>query len=440
MKTTHVLFIVGLIAIAGCDNEGVERPPPTEVRIFHGAPAYESIGFLREERAETTLELGGSASTNFDSGQYDFHLEYFPVGSAPARPVSFSETLSPDLDYTFVQISPGGVLDVMTVTTPDIPTSTTTARFTIIHAHPTLAGFDAYLVPPGTPLAGELPDGSASFGPTPIVFEVPPGGYHLYLTPVGDPNTVLFESEDFAVAAGDDGVLVVSDPGDRNVADFVVTVVANQSSRIDQIGLDPEIRMIHGIDDDMPRDLLLDDDTTTPLIAAQPVDTFSPYVPLTSAGHILYLTPVGTPGTIETQLQFVPASGRFYTAIYGGNSVDGIEGVLFVEDARAIAGQATLRLAHVAGLFDTIDVFIAVPGTDINTVNPFVRFMNLPSVTPRLPLAPGTYEMTLRDADTSAILSGPTAITLAEAGVYGFILLNGAGGSTVDVQSFYDTP
>lgn len=440
MKITRMLLIAALVAMAGCDNEGVVRPPPTDVRVFHAATSFDTIAFLRESRVETTLSFGGGTRLRFDSGEYDFHFEYLSPNTGLERPVSFAEDLSPDLNYTFVEVSPGGMLDVLVVATPSTPASDTTGRMTIIHAHPTYAAFDAYFAAPGTPLAGELPAGSASYGPTPIVTELQPATYRLYLTPVGDPNTVLFESRDLDVGIGTDNVLVVSDPGPRNSADLIVDIVSNAAVRVNEFGRDAEVRMLHDIDDAMPRDLLLDDNTTTPLFSAQPAGVLSAFAPVSPDTHALNLTPVGTPGTIEREVELLSLSGRYYMALFAGNSVDGIQGIVFAEDARAITEQATVRFANVAGMFDALDIYLLEPGTDINTASPTLGFTEFPRVTARLAFRSDTYEMTIQDPETSAVVYGPATVTLANGGVYGFALLNGAGGGTVDVQSFYDTP
>ena len=88
-------------------------------------------------------------------------------------------------------------------------------------------------------------------------------------------------------------------------------------------------------------------------------------------------------------------------------------------------------------MFDIIDIYFEIPGTDITTVNPLL-FLGVTDVTDRIRLAPNDYEITVVDAITQAVLAGPQILTVDDGGVYGVLLLNAVGGSTVDIQLFDD--
>jgi hypothetical protein len=92
---------------------------------------------------------------------------------------------------------------------------------------------------------------------------------------------------------------------------------------------------------------------------------------------------------------------------------------------------------NAAGLFDIVSVYIATPGTAIETTFPRVVF-SPPDFTNRQGFVPGDYEITVRDQDTLAIVAGPVPVTLADKGVYGLLLTNAADSVTIDLQYFYD--
>lgn len=439
MKMTRILALGALVLVAGCDSEGITRPPPTDVRFFHAARNYEQIQFRREQQTEATLTLGDGLGTSFDSGPYEFSLIYTPVGAPASLLHAATEDLSPDRDYTFVIVAPGGDPQYLPASTESVTVDQGTARITFVHAHADLGNLDFYLQPPGTPLAGASPGGSTDFGPDPTVFEVAPDTLRIYITPAGNPGDVIFESTDIQVEDGSDNVFVVYDSMGQSVSDLSVSaIIGTNSARIGQVGLDSELRAVQAVDDRMDRDVLLDEGTP-PLFPALPFGELSAYAALPSPPHEFSLTPVATPGTIEeTFPNVVTIPGRSYTLIFAGDTTDGITSAVTAEDTRSIAGQSIVRAFHAAGLFDEIDLYLAPPGTDIANIDPAVRFNQAPEVTPRLPLVPGEYELTIQDIATDAILHGPVSLTFTDGGVYGFLLTNAADSSTVDIQYIYD--
>jgi len=437
MKMKQLLLAAGLTAVLGCDSEGVVRPAPTDVRMFHAAPTYTALAFFREAVVESALQYGEGASLSFDSGPYDFHLESALAG-VPRRELSFSGNLSPSHNYTFVAVAPGGQPQVLVMSTADF-SSSTTAQYTVVHAHPSLAAVDVYMVAAGTPLAGVAPQGSTGFGPMPATFEVTPATYRLHLTPAGDPATVLYESVDIDVTVGSDNVIVISDPGGLGTTSIDVTRVGGGTSRIPQLGLGSEVRVVQSVDDRLDRDLILDGDTAMPFLQMLPFGQLSGYLPVTAETHDLVLTPVGAPGTGEANVEFAPVPGRYYTGLFAGDSSSGVAGRVFAEDRRPIHEHAMLRVMNGAGLFGDLEIFVEPPGTDLSTVLPQL-FFGAPNISPRLAVVPGTYEVTVRNPDTLSILAVSPPLALDEGGIYGVLMLNAANNSTVDLDYFYDFP
>ena len=439
MKTMQSLCLALIVAVSGCGgSEGNVRPPPVNVRWFHAAPSFETLAFLREEVVEAQTVFTAGGASRFDSGQYDFHLEYAPAGaSSSIRVPSFSATLSPNLDYTFVAVAPGGQLDTIVVGVDKIPISASDSRFTVIHANPDLAAVDVYFELPGTLLSGAQERGTVSFGPNATTFLVTPQTVRLYLTPQGAPNTILFESTDLPIGAGGDNTIVIAGTGGQGPRDIVVVDVKDSATRIREAGLSSEIRVVHGVDDRMDRDIMLDGESMPPLFPIQPFGQFSDYAPLTAEVHELALTPVATPGTVEDLLTFSYLSGFNYTAVYVAGSSLPIRGGVFREDLRRIPGQATVRVLNAAGMFGILNVYILAPGTAIDTVFPQAS-LSTPDLSERLPTVPGDYEITIQNQATATIVAGPEPITIEANGLYGVLLLNALGGSTVDIEYFYD--
>ena len=437
MKIAGLLFLAGLFAVAGCDGEGRVRPPQTAVRFFHASPNFATFALLRERRPDFVHDFGGGTLLHFDSGQYDFGLESSPPQAPTIRHVSFSADLSASLQHTFVAVAPNDVPQILQVSVPNFPAASTSARYSVIHAFPAQGALDVYVVAAGTPLGSVAAQGSISFGPIPATFEVAPQTLRLYLTPAGDPNTVLFESTDLSATAGADSVLVVHDTGGQTPVSLGVSSVGSATLRLPQQGANALVRVVQGVDDRLARDVILDDAVTTPLFSSQAFGEFSPYAPVSQGQHTLNLTPVGAPATEESSVEFAPLAGRYYSAIFAGDTTNGINGLVAVEDPRPIVKQASVSFANAAGLFGNLRLFIVPPGTDITRAFPRPIFA-APYFSAGLALAPGDYEITVQDDATLAILVGPKPVTLAEKGVYGVLLLNAADNVTIDLEYFYD--
>lgn len=438
MKIARILLLAGLAALSGCDSEGTVRPPPTSVRFFHAAPNFDTLAFLRERNPENVAGFGGGALLRFDSGPYDFGLESsLPGTTTPVREFTYSANVSSAEQYTFVAVAPADQPQLMVFSVPNFAPGSANARYTVVNAHPDLGTVDLYVVPAGTALAGVIAQGSISFGPAPATFEVVPQVLRLYLTPAGDPGTILFESTDFTATAGADNVLVVHATNGQIPANLAVTSVGSPTLRLNQIGMDAQLRVIQAVDDRLSRDVILDDGTAMPLFANQAYGELSGYVAISATEHKLTLTPVGVPGTEERVVTFTPLPGRSYTAIFSGNTTTGIAALVAVEDARPIARQASLFVLNAAGLFDAVVAYIVPPGTDTTTRFPDL-FSDAPDFSARQDFAPGDYEITLKDGVTLAVLAGPVPVTLAEKGVYGLELVNAADNVTIELDYFYD--
>jgi hypothetical protein len=445
MKMTGLLLLAPLALIAACGGDGVERPPPTDIRVFQAAVRHEQVAFRREERIEATLQYGVGIGKTFDSGPYDFHLDYLRVDTGlVGREESFAATLSPDSDYLFVIVSEGSDLKTLLVATENAAASETGSRYYFVHAHPTLGPVDVYVVDPdvvtGCEVAGISPLGQASYGPNVISFEVPTAGsIRLCLTAPGDSSTVFFESIDTPVGiTGRDFSLIAYDSTGLTSSPVSVSIMETTAIRLNRTDVPPMIRVLQTVDDGLARDVFRDDEAT-PLFAA-PVEsgTLSDYVDFPAGVSEIKLAPPGG-GEPEASISIVASAGLLYTVIFAGDTTDGVTATLTADNARPIVGQATLQLIHAAGMHDAIEIFIRNPGDDITDAFPTSAFNSAPGLTTRFPFRPGDYEITIVDSETDAVLAGPNPITFQDEGVYALAVLNNpADPTTVLIDDFYD--
>lgn len=437
MKILRLISFALVAATAGCDSEGIVRPPQTEIRIFNAASNLGTIALLREESLAAQLEYGSGRATEFDAGQYDFNVEFNRIGVGVTRTFSFSETLDAELAYTFVLVAPSGEPEAFVATSPTHDDEAETTRWTIVHAFEGLGELDVYVEDEGTDLATVTPAGRVAYGANALSFEVTPRFSRLFLTTAGDPTDILFQSFDQVFLPGIAEYFVVSDPGDRGTLDIEVSRVQSNTGRMGQIGQTSETRAINGISDRLERDVYLDDTMSPALFPALPFGQLTNYVDVEPISHNIITTPLGNPGTEEASIDWFFLPGRVFTILIAGDNTDGIVQSVVTEDKRSIDGQATFRIYNTAHLFDRVSVYIVPPGTDITATNPNVE-LGAPAATPRNAFIPGDYELWVEDVDPVSVLAGPIPVTMNDGGVYGMLLLNGADGNTIEVDLFDD--
>jgi hypothetical protein len=423
-------------AMTGCNSDGRVRGPSTNVMVVHAAPSFGNIDFLREERFPTTLPYRGAFSTAFEVGQYDFNLDvFYPGDSAATRERSFSETLQAETDYLFVITESGGSLEPIIVTkTPFAPTASN-AEVTLVHAGPAFPAVSIYLTAPGVDLSAANPIGGAAFMQNVAPQTFAAGDYQLALTESGNPLNVLFVSPALTLAAGQQNLFVITDGAGEGTVPVVVLRIAGDVAPLIDVNAQSAIRVINAAADTLPRDLVVDDNFTTPLFSAVPYAAPTGFVAIAPGARKMNVTPAGNPGVIEGEATSSIALGRSSTTVVAGAAGD-LEIVTALEDRRRLANQARMHIFNGAGQFTALDFFVLPPGTAVTGIQPLT--LGIGGSSPAPPLPDAEVELTIRITGTQTIAYGPTPLTLADRGLYGVLAINGATAETVNVVLFDD--
>ena len=206
-------------------------------------------------------------------------------------------------------------------------------------------------------------------------------------------------------------------------------------------GLLSGIRVINAISDRSALDVGIDNEFSPPLFPGLVFDTVSAYDESVAPGtHDLTASPAGNPSVLEVNFAFALDAGRLGT-FFIANAPGATATSFSVDDRRPIAGEAKINLYNAAQLFAFVDIFIALSGTDLNTVPPIASLLPGASL-PGLPIAEGDFEVTMREGGTQTVLAGPTPITLNAGGFYGILVTDSLStpGATVDVTLLDDFP
>ncbi|MDX1455825.1 MAG: DUF4397 domain-containing protein [Gammaproteobacteria bacterium] len=111
------------------------------------------------------------------------------------------------------------------------------------------------------------------------------------------------------------------------------------------------------------------------------------------------------------------AADTRYTAI-AANTLANLE-VIVLDDTTAgpAAGNAMVRVAHMAPAAPAVDVYAAAPGTDIATLTPAVSNAAFTDATGYLEIPAGEYEFTVTAAGTTNVVYRSQAVTLDDGAI-----------------------
>ncbi len=435
--TFAILLILGM---SGCDG-GRENPPNVRVSFIHAAPGQRAIEVRRQERLEADLSYRESGTASFDADTYDFHFDIVPAGAAPVRAVSFTYELVPETDYTIVATEIGGLFQQLILEAPSFDPDSTSAQVASLHVAPTLGAVDVFLEAPGADLLSAVPLGTISFGKDLAPGTIGAGDYEFTVTAVASPATVLLRSTPFTLSAGQAALFAILDGANEGIAPLSVTVTGGANFSFVDSSLLSGIRVINAISDRSRLDVGIDNEFSPPLFPGLVFDTVSAYDESVAPGmHDLTASPAGNPSVLEVNFPFAVDAGRLGT-FFIANAPGATATSFSVDDRRPIAGEAKINLYNAAQLFTFVDIFIALSGTDLNTVPPIASLLPGGSL-PGLPIAEGDFEVTMREGGTQTVLAGPTPITLNAGGFYGILVTDSLAtpGATVDVTLLDDFP
>jgi hypothetical protein len=426
------------LALAGCDS-GRQAPGKVAVRVAHVAPGFAELQFRREQTSPATLAFKGAQEVSYDADTYDFYVEERSLdGTTPGRTWTFARQLTENNAYTIVLTELGGEVSPVVLEYPTVGAND--AQIVALHAAPGAPALDLYLERPGVGLAGATPRGTFSLQEQIAPRTLPSGEYEIYLTPAGNPSSLVLASASVTLPSGGTSTLIVTPEAGEGTAPLSVLLLSAAPATIYDRNATAELRVINAANDGAPRDVALNGQFSPPAFAAVPyggVPTAYTAIPVASA-QPLQVTPAGNPGVLEIDQALSTVLAQRSTMLFTGDP-GALTSVVVADDRRRLNNEAKLRLYNAASQFVTtfMDFVIVPTGADPNLYAP-LSVLVPPGASPILPLVPGSYELYLRQTSTTTYMSGPTPITISAGGIYGIIALNGPDTATATVVLFDD--
>ena len=434
-------FALAVLAVTGCDS-GREAPPKVTVRIANVAPGFAALNFRREQDGNQdrspTLGFKNTAEFSYDVDTYDFFVfERTLLLDTPGRSWTFAPELEADLGYTFVLTEVGGEVVPVVLSYPAAPAAD--AQIVGLHAASGLPPLDLYLERPGVGIAGATRRGTFDVQGQIAPATLPSGDYELTLTAAGDPANVLLATTTITLPAGGTAVIVVVPEGGQGPQPLSVLLAqSGTTSVLYNRTAGAELRVINAATDQAPRDVAINNEFAPPLFSAAAFAVPTAYAPTPVGAQPIAVTPVGNPGVLELNQSYTGIVDQRTTLLFAGPA-GALTHSFAADDGRRIHNEARLRFMNAATQFTGIDLVVTIPDVSPDGADA-LQTLAAPGIAQTSALAPGDYDLYLRQNGATTLLSGPTRVTVAAEGFYEVLAVNGPDTATAGVVLLGDFP
>ena len=430
-----VLLGVSLLA-AGCDgNEGRTALPNASLQVVHAAPNLGPVVFKRVQANATRLDYMQGAAFSFDVDTYTFNFDILDVDDSVLRTISLPATLVEGSIYFLILREVGGQPEPLLVERPAMTQGAGT-ELEILHAATTLGAVDVYVDLEPLDLMTATARGAIDFDDVLSVPALADGNYEIVLTDASNQAIVQFQSTPVGLAGSQGLFLAIVDGAGIGLSPLALALGDSDGRTIVDSNSQSGIRVINALSDREAINIGIDDQLTPPLISGVAFATASAFELIAPGDHDLNVEPTLMPGAVDIDQAFVAEAGLFQTWLVAG-STGSMSATSFEDDFRVISGESKLRAFHGSPQNGPVAVFVVPPGTDITSIAPTSLASN-GITSPNVRVAPGSYEITVAEQATGAVLAGPIAATIAADGYYGILLTDAAAGTGLEVTLLFD--
>jgi len=190
-----------------------------------------------------------------------------------------------------------------------------------------------------------------------------------------------------------------------------------------------QIRMMNAVPDQSDLALLVDG---TSLASSVAYGTSTGYMKVSSGSRHVQIEPSGATNVIIDQ-NITIASGTDTTIIAENFSTNPSSALVLTDDNSApSSGDFKLRIVNAAPSLGPVDVYVVVPGTDLNTVSATVSNIAFGSSTGYQSLSAGAYEIELTNVGEKFPVIDTGSQTFSSGQVRTFVGLNAQSGGFTD--------
>lgn len=428
-KLVCAVFAAGVLSACNSDNDPapVITPPPapvkqSSIKLVHAvsdAPAVSVDGGQQLQVAK--LEYGQSTNlVSLPEGSYNLAVDALLPQNGKARVINAQGVmLSADNSYTVFATGSAAATTVspVVVATPVTAVANGNVRVRVVHAAASAPMVDIHVTAPGAALSSGTVVATLDFRQYTAPLTLTAGNYQLRITLPAQPETVVFDSGDVALASGSD--LTIAALNNRFAGPSPVSLLAVNANGsyadIKDSKTTADIRVVHAVSDAPAVDVLLNNNKAIPNLV---FPDFTGYANLAPGSYNVKVAAAADNAVVVINADLNLAAGSFATVLATGLLAEGsITPLVLTDIPRRIATEAQLRLVHASTLAGNVDIYVTA-NSDISSATP--AFANVPfkAQTGYVSLLPGNYVVTVTPAGSKTAAIGPLALNLAGNKIY----------------------
>ena len=427
-----LLVLVAATALAACGSESslpVASGKGT-VRAINGIPTSPEVLFRIEERVLNPIGYkSASTPSNWDDLDYLFNFDYQPPDLFADQVRVATEALKVQVDtvHTFLF---WGDFSAPTVTRWDWPEREFTDTETVfdvrvINSAVALGEIDVYFALEGVlPVLGQQ---IATLSPGEISdpFDFEEDTYVAYVTPAGDPNTILYESPPAGIVARQSQLLTIFE-GDANDTAPVTARFFNNigtSISLPDVRFAPTRRFFHGTMNLETFDIYDDEAVTNRIFAGLAFGEATNDMEVAVGEVPITLTAENNPGAILFEQTYTVGSGtRFNTYMFSAE--DDLLTVAVFVSRRSVETEAIINWFHSSDNQELVDLYLVDRDEPIDDRFPRQRNLLRGFQSPPIRSPAGSFDLYITVAGEKTILDGPLQLDLELGDVVEAILLD----------------
>jgi hypothetical protein len=431
INQVKILSAALLLFLTACNSDEKAPPPPaiTKVQVLHASPDAPAVNITIGTTNFSGVDYkSGTAALALFAGTRTVKVDgIVPGGTATVIgpvDVNFMEKKL----YSIVAIGDVATIHPLILEQPDTPVAGGSVRLRLVHAAPAAPRVDVYLTAPGASLSGAAPVGTFSFGEDLGPVEVMADNYQVRVTAAGNAAAVVFDSGTITLARGKNLLIAAVQNTDTGAAPISLVVQdGSGSAQILDAATPAALRVVHASPDAPAVDVVVNDNFASPLVSHLNFPEFTPFVNVAPATYNVKVTDSATQTLVPINASVSPAAGISYTVLAVGD-LAAIEPLIVADDPRRVATEAKVRIIHASPTAQNVDIYVTAPGASIATLAPTLANVPFKANTGFLPLAAGSYDVTVTPAGSKTAAIGPATIAVTAGGVYTAVARDAPGG------------
>lgn len=359
------VLVCGLV-LAACSDSSNNS---TELSVLHAVSDAPRVNVTQNGNpllSEVDYKAGGQ--TRLNPGSYDYAVDaILPGGDTLTVIGPLAVTIEENREYVAAAVGTVAADNLeLLAYEREGDVSSGQVRVLVGHLASLAPQVDVYVTAPGVDLTTVAePLATLSYKESAGPVEVPPGDYQIRVTATGD-LTPVFDSGPVTLTEGKD--LFVGAVDNTNFGDSPISLLVEDEGEVTElvdIDAGAGMRAVHNSYDAPNVDIYVNDGATAAATNLAFPNSFpgsgnapAEYAALEGGDNKITVTATGSPITSPAAEETFDLESGFAYTVLASNAVANLELLPYLDDNRAIATAARLRVIHGAAQAPNVDVYL----------------------------------------------------------------------------------